>query len=1735
MLKKFKGIFFIYFFSLFFKNYISREVEIENYYLCEENSPCKLEFPFPEEQNILIPQDLKCTKRTKNICFFENKNPEIFQIKIDNKLENIFIIRYRIENIKTQTIKIILNVPEKINNYQYKTKVKNKEKTFLNENQNLKTLILNKIDIFDKLILFIYDNDLLIYTKVLNLKKIIFDHRLLNEVNIKSINKVWIQNSENTEINIEYERELTNLQKIILFKSSDDEIIEIENNPEENYYPIHFINTTNLILTLNERILENKTEGIYEIISVLKSSKDDENYNISSGKKIIISNNKEPTSDLFSIEHPVLILKSGSSHEINFKTNESYKENFTIKCTNENNTGNFISNSGIIEISGVNTKTTKICSIYLDEIFKLKISTIYVFNELSEFISIKGILNEKLCLYYEELNDETIEINKVEGNDDILQEYIKSYIFYVGNEITYNTLNTSFPFIFKKNKGVFTENQTFSLILKDKEEGLSLYEKNEIKTTNFKIPDFGYYYNTSAKINLTELYCELSDIKIYKDSKIECLDGEYDETNHKLQIECSFEINSSELDAEYNIYINERDTNQKVKISRILNDLMKFNASIIRKESMINVKISSVKSSDGTTQFLNIDSQPIHFTFNQSLDFSKFNNFTIKINEIESTSCNDITIKTDNLICYFNFSNIISDIKQNDLIFIINENEYKDNPKIDIITTNESCNILGLKHFTNDSNSEGKCVEKCELPKQYINNNECVEKCEFPKQYINNNECVEKCDVGYGIDVDINDLTPYKCILCSNYKKIEVNSNCINKNEQYSSDNIYPETLLPITEEKLEITFEKELNEDDINSSVLYNNDFSINSSSCVIYERNYRKIICTFKLDNAPPGLYYLKINTKDENDIETGLQVRIEEKVKCDKDSYKVLDITDNKCKLCSEINSSKPFYENENCISECSSDYGISPENENLCINCTIFEFILSDGKCSICPNDTIFKDKECITCVKNDSSTDYLYFKNITNKICVNKCPEQTYQLENMKLCVDNCSEYSSKFKNDDIDKKCVSARLSCNDEFCENNGICYISNENLRCKCVGNFTGLTCNINLNETEIKNKVENDTKIIQMILQDEINDDLLQNSTLVFSVKELGNLLQNSKKLDKKNSTPNSFFESSKDNLKLVNDYVKKSYGNNKYKKDLIHFTGSSIFYHVHKLFKLRGFRKLDDDSSKKDNTRDLNTDVKQFYEEKIQYITNLEFENCLKTDKYCLELDSDGKIQSIILPNIKNNYLEYIQDCKKNNHPFISIVYADLIENSYYNELYLIIFFSPEVLNELDYESPSQKVKISKFAVIRDLDQEIKKVQKISSSNSIVSLPLNLETNSKINLNLFKYFLNQGIDIYNKNDAAFQNRCYRNDKLKIDYPQRYRRGSIYQNYTITGTNPNCIYLEYDKTTNFIEMLCIDLEDVGYFFNNDPFTEKEIKKTKRLPFRCVDNFSDYKNNLGLWIFTAISFLLISFVILSLINSEYDYDDLSAALQNDKIFNEDFIKVPDKSFHGKGEGNPEIANNKTEDNSVKESISKIFCVNFFNLHPAFSLLHISLVQPRIVTLAIFFNNLANLLGWNAFFFTEKMFERRIFKKHRENFSYPMKYEFDRIICAIATTIGITLVIRLITLTSYLEKTNIEQKMRDKTEEEKMHISKEYRHSILIRNLIGIILVICLVGFFFYYCTIFCYIYVNTQRSWLFSGIWALMWNWVVFAPLDILFISAVENSGSEACAHYLKQLFIF
>ncbi len=775
---------------------------------------------------------------------------------------------------------------------------------------------------------------------------------------------------------------------------------------------------------------------------------------------------------------------------------------------------------------------------------------------------------------------------------------------------------------------------------------------------------------------------------------------------------------------------------------------------------------------------------------------------------------------------------------------------------------------------------------------------------------------------------------------------------------------------------------------------------------------------------------------------------------------------------------------------------------------------------------CSDYLINNNNKYSSCSEKDSSKPYLYE---TKNECYNECPENTFLLLDKKLCVDDCSSYSLIYKNEDTSKKCVISK-SCNN-YCENDSICILNGYNISCICNGNFTGISCNIILNESNMEMELITSSNIIKNIIEKE-NEDTIENIlNKIDAVKQIGLLLKDSKKIDKTKNIFKTLHEKIENELSLINYLVLETYSQKNYplSDNFIYLIGLSIFYNVNKLFSLKNIRQLDETENEK-NLKSLISSTFEYYSKIIEDGTEFLEDN---EPFYNFSTGYEDMLNIIIVSNIQNNYLKYVYFCKENNLPYISIPYSELIENEECTEIYIQLTFSSDVLLSLGYESPSKKVAIRRFSISRKNEQI--NIKKISSQNLVVNLPLNTESNSKFNLNLFKYFANKGINIYNKNDESFQDRCFRNDKLKIDYPQKFRRESLYQNYTITGTTSNCFYLEYDKTSEYIQMYCTDIEDVGYYLLKDEFTKKEINQSKRLPFRCANEFKNYKKNLALWIFTGISFLLIVSEIFSFANSEFDYDDLSNSLKNDKILNEDFIKIPDKSFQNKIEGLEQNNINKIEDNLLKESCCKIFCDNFSYVHPLFCLFKISLIQPKMINFAIFFNSLVNLLGWNAFFYTEKMFERRIIKKHRNNFFYPMKYEFDKIICSITTTVGINLVIRLITLTSYLEKTNIEQKMRDKTEEEKMHIAKEYKSSILIRNIIGIILVFALLCFFFYYCVIFCYIYVNTQKSWLFSALWSIIWNWVIFSPILIIFISLCEKSGSDACAHYMKQLFLF
>ena len=92
-----------------------------------------------------------------------------------------------------------------------------------------------------------------------------------------------------------------------------------------------------------------------------------------------------------------------------------------------------------------------------------------------------------------------------------------------------------------------------------------------------------------------------------------------------------------------------------------------------------------------------------------------------------------------------------------------------------------------------------------------------------------------------------------------------------------------------------------------------------------------------------------------------------------------------------------------------------------------------------------------------------------------------------------------------------------------------------------------------------------------------------------------------------------------------------------------------------------------------------------------------------------------------------------------------------------------------------------------------------------------------------------------------------------------------------------------------------------------------------------------------------------------------------------------------------------------------------------------------------------------------------------------------------------------------------------------------------KFGIIQNFHYRMLPRRIIALVFIVLLDVFFWYYTIVFCGIYVNAQYGWFYSGIWSLMWVWVVYAPIYILIISLFEHCGNQCCVYYMKRFFIF
>lgn len=417
---------------------------------------------------------------------------------------------------------------------------------------------------------------------------------------------------------------------------------------------------------------------------------------------------------------------------------------------------------------------------------------------------------------------------------------------------------------------------------------------------------------------------------------------------------------------------------------------------------------------------------------------------------------------------------------------------------------------------------------------------------------------------------------------------------------------------------------------------------------------------------------------------------------------------------------------------------------------------------------------------------------------------------------------------------------------------------------------------------------------------------------------------------------------------------------------------------------------------------------------------------------------------------------------------------------------------------------------------------------------SSNRMTIYQPLT----SEMNIELYQYYQLKGIDIYNPSDRAFVDSCYYNDNFDYDLPQKYRRMSIYQNKTITPTELDCTYIGYDLELNYIKLECPYGGSYSYVFKEQHLTlEKDIDHVDNLPTKCGGSIDSLSKNIAFWFFIvlAVIFIIVDILLLIGFKKGKKEGNIEIAIQNDELTDENQAKFNHVTITDHTKISVEEVSVQIPQTEL--SFGSIFIHNLSSLHPIFTLCRSSILMPIIFNTWIFIYNIFNLFGFNALYFNETMIEDRITDSQRNNFGYPMKTEFEKIMAAIATSIVLTIIVKAINIVTINQKTELSNKLTNaKSITEKQNISNNFSNSYLIRRIISGIFMLALIVFFFYYCVVFCGIYIKTQYGWFYSGIWSLFFNWIVFAPLYILIISLIENnSGNTPCVYYMKRLFIF
>ncbi len=1522
--------------------------------------------------------------------------------------------------------------------------------------------------------------------------------------------------------------------------------------------------------TITIRAIFNQNE-VYRIHSIVRKSYKFDNTN--DNKIKIIDNVIEKIQLKFEVESKLLLI-SKYTPTVDIKLTISGngiqyidKIYYKVSTDDEFNDNNYLNQSGnVFLIEGINKPGKYLFSYtYLKSTFKYSIKNVYqmVFSENDTLFNSK--LDTK-CI----LSGQPFEIKLIPVSEKILltNENIISRL-YKGNtkdeyiQLKYNANIDKYQFE-NDNILLLDGEYTYKVHLKIGENELELYSLSGIQYSNFTISTL--FYKDYIIIDNVDCNFDLLGIMPMIESTtsvvpISCETSPYNEKGLNCRVTTNLLIFGN-----YSVYFGNYNTSNNIFIYNTIDDsyfsikqpsnTSKNNPGILsitientnEDFYMTNLSHIIVKSNKDTIEerknIILIDKNSFSFNIDAKEDY--LYSFILYRNPIENydTEANTHNTLSQNIyiqkspfniksgeITYidktnYNFQNISFSLEFNKSeVNVIEINEIKINPELNnkkCIIDSSKTNIVNCFYlmknieagvieirfrnwiryiyiFTYESSGTfcknyhlGSLTFKLDTPKLYTNliqfkfNTVLITNC---GKYIDHSFNHYICEFSFqNYDSSISTIT----IKTNKEKNITIETN-----EVYTNiSSVTGKLIEGVVVQQLKVIFEKNIIEDEFKECILTN----INSPSQIItsipkFKSNNPKLIyLQFSLINIEHGTFSLSCENKCGYKIVYKENINIA-RIKCTAPTIRTSKNDNNpSCKFCNETSETNIYYQEGMCSKRCDSsiNYAIRVNENHWCGFC--YETNVING-----------------------------------NDYCIENCAKGTIEYNGVCYLPDDpIVKY--------LDKSIICKSLCVRDHYIDCDTIW------MKCICKEDYKGLFCEFNSSITTIQYPLESINRYIYG------NDDFnYSNPNLVSQIKSALSLIELSF-----DYIPQTY----SDAMAIFSNYTYSTIELMEYGqiKNLYYFIQLSLAIN---LFSKNG-RRLEEN----------NNYIEQLLLEAHKINVNGAIETGLPEEGYKILTDETGLISFIWYRQSEFN--ELISYLKHFSNTTISLInFTDCIIDQ--NDIIIITSIPNNIMSHLQsydfYNTSSLGINI--FAShSKNIEENLFEKCKYTYYQAYVSA-----SSLKYNYSLYNNYKVKGINIYNESDEAFNDPCYISDKFDYDLTQKFRRNQVFQN--ISFNSEYCSFIDIQNETNRVLFNCTGDQKNNILLNE---YDKSFNHTViyNLPFKCYNKIKNLKKNIAMYIY---SFLIIAFIVLQILNKIFY---MNLGLNHNKKGNNNIISNPNpnpnppnserndeetiineirilsdsinsnvvdnereinQTINVTGEENPISNNNNGNSNSNNnnnnnsssnsnnnnnnnsssnsnnnnnnnskssinnnnnQSLKSYIWEKCLKIHPLLNLSQLSEKYPLLKNHFIFLFNISCIFGFNALFFNEERIEKKIFAKDRNKFSYHLKHEFQYILLSIFISMILTSLIRFIFVLSLKEE------------------DQNTEHNDLFK-IIAFLIILGTLFFFTFYCIAWCYIYYNTQISWLYMGIWCLLIKWILALIVIGLIIFFEKNNKNN------------